>query len=797
MPFTDDILDFIRQANGKTPEELSSLERQFVAVAAVAVANKFTRLSGEKLLINPVTRNAAAYVARHPLATLAAYWFAEWKNSSYRPQGWGPYSREIDTVIYTAVFGQAPRILKKVGAGVRLLFKPRIGEPAGKLFRLLGKISVPKISPKVVINPVTVGAVRYVAAHPAALLASYFVANYIDRTYRPQFFGRFTEEVIFAGTFPILAHAPRAVPWAIRGAGSAAYWASRGVAMALDFLLISPRPVVTIGQPVRQAFGTRAIAVARAGIGGIRSIAGRLPKGKRALAGLGVFAAVEAWQWYNFIDVGIDIANSGEKIPWYQFYKYFKYAEWYQWPAFIPGIAEIAGALAGIGPAAAKKQALHVLKGVVNFSRLITRPLSPLLTRTASLLGRTGAGSLGRIASLALPRLSTGLIGTSRVLSRILGTAFRYSGWPLFLATSIPDVVNITADTENAMLDLESNLVRTSGTVDFLVNQAGRSQRASEIQRELALCTAAVRNYCLVLIGGGNASREDRRTFLGGFFSTYSATHLDRLQDLAEAADARSEVLLAELQQLAVGTRIFEAFEGVGPELLETIRPLYFAYRNAQNAIQSFLPTEQGGVTVNGVYSDNPSLQPVDDLYGPFRFFGGGQGRKVRSARTSIAVRRRRLRDQSGKFIKDSFEFSTGQPLLPTGLDQVLAYINSLVKLSIITAPANAAAGHRAHPTSAAAHPGGSGREFWLYRGRDRNLLLQTLRDMDAIQERDTLEESGKKTTTISVREPIFPDTVPGLRGKVIVLTRALRRDSLLVRDRFNPSEYYLLEQVG
>jgi hypothetical protein len=76
----------------------------------------------------------------------------------------------------------------------------------------------------------------------------------------------------------------------------------------------------------------------------------------------------------------------------------------------------------------------------------------------------------------------------------------------------------------------------------------------------------------------------------------------------------------------------------------------------------------------------------------------------------------------------------------------------------------------------------GKGRNFWLYRGRDRNLILQTLRDLLEIEARDSLERSGKKTTQISTRQPIFPDNVPGLPGAIIIMIETLKYDLSLVR---------------
>jgi hypothetical protein len=88
---------------------------------------------------------------------------------------------------------------------------------------------------------------------------------------------------------------------------------------------------------------------------------------------------------------------------------------------------------------------------------------------------------------------------------------------------------------------------------------------------------------------------------------------------------------------------------------------------------------------------------------------------------------------------------------------------------------------------------GGKNRYFWLYRGRDRDLMLQTLRDILEIQKRDTLAASGKTTTQISTRDEIFPNEVPGLPAALIGVIRALKYGLSLVRNRGPLGGYYPL----
>ena len=101
--------------------------------------------------------------------------------------------------------------------------------------------------------------------------------------------------------------------------------------------------------------------------------------------------------------------------------------------------------------------------------------------------------------------------------------------------------------------------------------------------------------------------------------------------------------------------------------------------------------------------------------------------------------------------------------------------------------------GRQERPIGDGEPPTGKGREFWLYRGRDRNLLLQTLRDMLALVERDKLAEDPKDTLKLSTRELMFDPTVPGLPGAILTLTAALQYDASLVRYRPPQTGYYSL----
>ena len=72
--------------------------------------------------------------------------------------------------------------------------------------------------------------------------------------------------------------------------------------------------------------------------------------------------------------------------------------------------------------------------------------------------------------------------------------------------------------------------------------------------------------------------------------------------------------------------------------------------------------------------------------------------------------------------------------------------------------------------------------------------MEQLLRDLEAIEARDTLQASGKKTTQISVRQPIFPNGVSGLQGAAIQLIWALKYDLTLVRNPGSQGGYYSVQ---
>ena len=193
-------------------------------VLGVAVANRFVPSAVQSVVNNPLTRYAGRYIANRPLATMAAFWFAAYRNAMNRPQWAGPYTREIETAALIPIFGQTPFLLRSAAHIAALPLRPEIAARVIALGDRLGLMRAPTITRRLFNNPVTRRAVTYAGRHPAALLASYFASQWIDMIYRPQFFGPYSQELTTAGLMPLFAHGPRTVPSILRGAGNLAYW---------------------------------------------------------------------------------------------------------------------------------------------------------------------------------------------------------------------------------------------------------------------------------------------------------------------------------------------------------------------------------------------------------------------------------------------------------------------------------------------------------------------------------------------------------------------------------------------
>jgi hypothetical protein len=165
-------------------------------------------------------------------------------------------------------------------------------------------------------------------------------------------------------------------------------------------------------------------------------------------------------------------------------------------------------------------------------------------------------------------------------------------------------------------------------------------------------------------------------------------------------------------------------------------------------------------------------------------------------AQIDAALRaQRQRRNAQGRFYRDSPPFVAMVPNMQARFDLAMAW--AMARVQQLAAPATgpyASGGISVSGGRAAAYaPASKGREFWLYRGRDRDLMLQTLRDLLTIGKRDELAASGVKTKTLSTREPIFPDAEPGLSRAVAAMIQALEYGLGLVRKRDGLGGYYSL----
>ena len=151
-------------------------------------------------------------------------------------------------------------------------------------------------------------------------------------------------------------------------------------------------------------------------------------------------------------------------------------------------------------------------------------------------------------------------------------------------------------------------------------------------------------------------------------------------------------------------------------------------------------------------------------------------------------------RDALGRWTIPEPPREPARTLAPAFFNEIIARTPLAQFMAVASSPGSGGGGGQHSGQAAAAAPSGSGREYWLFRGRDRNLLLQTLRDMTAIVERDKLAASGKTTTTLSTRTPIFPPAASGLPGAVMALIEALEYDASLVRDRGPGGGYYSVD---
>jgi hypothetical protein len=115
--------------------------------------------------------------------------------------------------------------------------------------------------------------------------------------------------------------------------------------------------------------------------------------------------------------------------------------------------------------------------------------------------------------------------------------------------------------------------------------------------------------------------------------------------------------------------------------------------------------------------------------------------------------------------------------------DSALAYINRrAAEATRVKVHSDSAARPDWSVSNAAIPTVGPGRQNWLFKGEDRRMMEQTLRDLLAIQSRDVLAASGKMTTALSNRDPIIDPQSWELTNAVEWLIYSLRYNLSLVR---------------
>lgn len=795
MSIIGGILDSIYYAYDAVPPGARSLGGQVAGVAGLASLSRFAPAVPKKLLINPASVYTLRYLSRHPIAALASYWIAADRNRSIRPQWAGIFTRELETAVLTPILGQSPAILRGVSGYLGAVLRPEVAQPAGTFLGLLGRARIPQVSRRLVINKVTVGLIRSVVKHPAALAAAYFTAKYIDKTYRPQFFGAFPEEIITAGLFPVFAGAPQWIPPVIRGAGTAAWYGSRGAANGLEWFLRRPPAASTPLAVTRQGSANR--------------------------TSLGILSAITLEGWNYFTRQAA--AAAGTSPPWY---------------AALPGEgAAISGAVNATPWAGQQLSRLFPWIGTFSARQWwnIRQFAFRRLVNPSLLLDDRIFFKFTRFNAFYIPFTwrATGLlkamIAAEWAYGRAIFNPTLVSAIEQVVAWSVPAAFGNTGTLRGALAEYKSwavsawhhikplgpNFIRPAWQALTRTPIAGLSLRVRFSLPALRIGADRLRTGFVEAahLGGLGA-----RTFTGPIGNAFGAAELSlgAVQGLFEFNEhhrLQQELIenrinrLSELEAQGVYygppsrtirqnfyRRLRErgAFDGLGQyeRYLDYVTSLQAATLQSSDEyhVNTFLQWSQAGLSTiaSGVdslltsYPDYPPHDAHEDAWimQSLRMISGGQPRA-----------------SNGRFTWNPFPFATGQPGVPTGLAQALAYISRPPVIIRMVQGQTAAARPQPAHTHGGGHPGTSGREFWLFRARDRNLLLQTLRDVLEIQNRDRLEESGKTTTKISVRQPMLPDTTPGLAGAVIVLTRALEYDASLVRNREVPGGYYSIDR--
>jgi hypothetical protein len=787
METIDQFVDFLIAAYGKQPDQLRSFEKQTIAVMAVAAASRFAPAMSQGAINNAVTRAPFLYVARHPLATVAAFWFAAYRNSQYRQQWAGEHTRLIETVGFVPIFERSSAIIRYGGRVGQAILRQSIAHQTSRLARFLSNIRVPAIPQWVVNNSVTRGAVRYAARHPAAALASYLTANYIDSTYRPQFFGRYSQEAITAGLFPLFAHSPGALPKLIRGAGSTAYYSSRGMASILEWFVNRPPPkVIASYNPAEM----------RALLEFLRGIAP-----ERQVSAVSFSVLMESRRFQQIVQIANGLSNSRPTLAFvdalteaellllqseawansltgrisYQVWRVISYPN--QW---VPRILDLK-----ILPAFPKTSRWLIRASWRATAALkVLAPLTPWLGN--AVYGRYVIQPLVWIAGTGFvaPIFLTGTLrGAGAEVGEWARTVYQVVRHPLrFLAHELGAISQTLRLPQ--IVSLARSIVPGAQSIGTATRGAGR------LGGSLFRNVVRAGNVFQVadLLSGGTIFEGDNPGYIP--FDPYQYARNEDDRRVAHANHQTLVIYSLKVQEFIRGERAQDpgepepAYPG-GPGWDENYARRLSQMRSLFNASRAAAPVFNALLSAGEKFTDIVT----SGLYRFTRDTVSQQQQANASARATAArdAWRNQPRDERGRFARPTFGFNTGQPLPGFGFDQALAYINRLAQAVAKTKTQQATIGVPVEPAirngSVGELFGGQPRRFWLYRGRDRDLLLQTLRDMLEILKRDELLASGKPSATLSNREPVFPDAVPGLAGSLIVLVRALKYDVSLVRE--------------
>lgn len=791
MSVVDDIFDFIRNVQVRTPGQIQSLEIQGLTLAGVAGLSRLFPNGSRRIINNPATRLGARYVSRHPVAALAAYSIGFGRAHLDGP-GWaGNYTREIETAALTPLIGSIPAVFRRFFRTSSSVLSLQLTSEARQAAGLINTYGLPRIPTWVVNNRHTRAFARYLSRHPVAALAAYFAGNQIDRSFHPQFLGSFTQPAITAGLFPFFAHYSPFIPRVFRALGSTTLAGSRVTASAAEFFIglfligtgtttplyqnrrylwrnssdvgafvtnvLSRIPGLIRGTGHTVNYGFRGLAWTYELLASKYDIFGPISKRisefkpfARWIANIAsekTYAFFHPLQWPTWRRLGLAVGAGGAAYAW-QWYTFgvsslrlATQGTWpylYELPAYIPGFAEFI--LGGVGwgkPGIqwAYNHAAHSLHGAYSFSAEWAKPvLRPVLSGI-----RNAAGAIS--TSIATSWRGTGLLSLSelRAWGTVSKNALIWTGG--FGSSFVSALRSPVAPYVSAPLTLGPVAEMAADLHDYRRELLNRIENRINWLQEL----------------------QDRGIYFGpdlNLVRSGNPVGLPRQPIFTEMR--RLENYLDYVTSLALFTPQQRNYDQLG-DLIAI-------------SAESF-----GQISENvGGFLDR---QLSRDWYFQRTRWGGGVLFK-----NGLAAQ---PRDALGRFIKKSFAYTTAQPGVPTGLAQAMAYVAKLRQNVIVKLSQGGTAGYRSHGASAGFTTGHKGRQWWLYRGRDRNLLLQTLRDMIEIVERDALEATGKKTTTISVRDPIFPQTAPGLTGAVKVLIRQMQYDASLVRNRGTGGGYY------